>query len=189
MKGNAMNRIHGLTLIAAVLPALRLWTLGSAEAQTVYIGNSLTVQNGAPDGSPPLVILGEYSPGGPLATSPALLPAGTVQDVKFYGQDYNFTLYALSYVGPGPHTNEQIFQVVASQTFSNSVPSVGTNTLAVTNFTVSAGNLLAFAGTGPYYLQPPTSSGKDATYSSSPSSYMATSPVQGQQFIVGTNGD
>src|ERR1039457_1739732 len=105
MKGNAMNRIHGLTLIAAVLPALRLWTLGSAEAQTVYIGNSLTVQNGAPDGSPPLAILGEYSPGGPLATSPALLPAGTVQDVKFYGQNYNFTLYALGYVGPAGHTN------------------------------------------------------------------------------------
>src|ERR1017187_9582597 len=141
MKGNAMNRIHGLTLIAAVLPALRLWTLGSAEAQTVYIGNSLTAQNGAPDGSPPLVILGESSPGGPLATSPALLPAGTVQDVKFYGQNYDFTLFALSFVASGPN-NEQTFRVVASQGFSGSPATVGVQTLPVSGFCVKAGELL-----------------------------------------------
>jgi DNA-binding beta-propeller fold protein YncE len=193
MKGNAMNRIHGLTLIAAVLPALRLWTLGSAEAQTVYIGNSLTVQNGAPDGSPPLVILGEYSPGGPLATSPALLPAGTVQDVKFYGQNYNFTLYALAYVGPEGHTNSQTFQVVASQGFSGSPATVGIQTLPVSGFCVKAGELLAFTGTGPYYPQNANDAfNSDATYedSANPDSFVATPPVgSGTEFIVGLNPD
>lgn len=108
-----------LTLIAVILSALALLAARCAEAGTVYIGNSLTVPNGAEDGIPPLVILGEYSSAGPLATasSATTLPNGTVQDVKFYGQDYDFTLYALSPVAGGPNANEQTFQVAASQSF------------------------------------------------------------------------
>src|ERR1700733_293564 len=84
-----------LAVWAAVPPAF-------AQTGTVYVGNSLTVPNGGPDGLPPLVILGEYSPAGPLAASPTALPTGVVQDVKFYGQNYDFTLYALSLVTNGP---------------------------------------------------------------------------------------
>ena len=162
---------------------------------TNYIGNSLTVTNGAPDGGAPLVILGEYSPAGPLATaSPATtLPAGTVLDVKFYGQNYNFTLYALSYLTNGLDTNEQIFQVVASQSFSGTNLAPGIQTLAVTNFPVYAGDLLAFAGTGPYYPQNPNdATNSDATYedSSNPNSSTATPPGgPGTVFNTGVYSD
>jgi hypothetical protein len=84
-------------LVALVLPAVTLLTSRWAQAQTVYIGNSLTVTNGAPDGGAALVILGQYSTAGPLAASSVTLPTGVIQDVKFYGRDYDFTLYALTY--------------------------------------------------------------------------------------------
>ena len=102
-------------MLAVILSAMALFGWHCAEASTNYIGNSLTVANGGPGGPPPLVILGEYGPAGPLpGGSPATtLPSGMVQDVKFYGQNYNFTLYALSRVGGGPNANEQRFRVVA----------------------------------------------------------------------------
>jgi hypothetical protein len=164
-------------------------TGGDVTFGTLYFGNSLTVSNGAPDGvAKSLVILGEYSPSGPLATSTVTLPTGTVQDLKFYGQNYNFTLYALSYVSSGPNTNEQTFQVVASQSFSGSPTNVGIQTLAVTNFSVYAGDLLAFAGTGPYYPQNANdATNSDATYYDV-SGYMPPGGP-GSQFTVGTNGD
>src|ERR1019366_10817467 len=128
MKNTKMKHIRRL---AGNLPGVVLWlavlpvAAFGQEAGTIYIGNSLTVPNGGPDGLPPLVILGEYSPAGPLATSTVTLPAGTVQDVKFYGQNYNFTLYALSPATPVPNLNEQTFTVVASQSFSGSASTPG----------------------------------------------------------------
>ncbi len=161
----------------------------------IYVGNSLTVSNGAPDGGAPLVVLSEYSPAGPLAAASPVttLPSGTVQDVKFYGQNYNFTLYALSYVANGPNPNEQTFQVVAAQSFSGSNLTPGIQTLAVTNFPVYTGDLLAFAGTGPYYPQNPNdATNSDATYedSSNPGSSTATPPGgPGTVFTVGLYTD
>src|SRR5208282_2370632 len=103
--------------------------------QVVYVGNSLEVTNGAPDYDSPLVILGEYSQAGPLPTSAKPLPPGTAQDVRFYGQIYNFTLYALSPVATGPYAHEQTFEVVASQSFSNSTVLFPTNqVLSLSNF-------------------------------------------------------
>lgn len=158
----------------------------------IYIGNSLTVTNGGSDGAPPLVILGEYSSAGPLATSTTTLPTGTVEDVKFYGGNYNFTLYALSYVSAGSNPNEQKFKVVASESFSGSAPT-GIQTLPVTGFSVSAGNLLAFAGTGPFYSENPNDAlNSDATYenSSNPGSFTATPPAgSGTIFTVGLYTD
>jgi hypothetical protein len=160
---------------------------------TTYIGNSLAVSNGAPDGGSPLVILGEYNPTAPLATSTVTLPSGTVQDVQFYGQNYNFTLYALALVTNGPSPNEQTFKVVASESFSGSPSSVGCQTVPATRFSVSAGDLLAFAGTGPYYPQSPNDAvNSDATYesSSNPGSSVATPPGgPGSVFTVGINPD
>jgi uncharacterized repeat protein (TIGR03803 family) len=183
-----------LTLIAVILSALALFASHSAEAGTVYIGNSLTVPNGGADGDPPLVILGEYSPAGPLATasSATTLPNGTVQDVKFYGSDYNFTLYALSLVASDPSLNQQTFQVVASESFSGfALP--GIQTLAVSGFSVTAGDFLAFAGIGPYYPQNPNDApNSDATYedSSDPGSFRATPPGgPGTEFTVGPYPD
>src|ERR1035438_7121671 len=188
-----MKNIHRLTLIAVSLFTLTLCASRSAQAQTVYIGNSLTVTNGAPDGGAPLVILGEYSKAGPLATSAVTAPGGPVQDVKFYGQNYNFTLYALAYSGPGPHTNEQTFQVVASQSFSASGQTLQTHTLSISNFSVFAGDLLAFAGNGPYYPQNTNDATHiDAAYQnpSNPSSGTATPPGgPGTVFTVGTYPD
>ena len=165
-------------------------------AGTPYVGNSLTVPNGGPDGTSPLVILGEYSPAGPLAgaTPSTTLPTGTVQDVKFYGQNYDFTLYALSLVTSGPNTNEQTFQVVAEESFSGTNLTPGIQTLPVSGFTVTAGNLLAFAGIGPYYPQQTSddATNSDATYedSSNPGSFTATRPGDpGTEFIVGINPD
>src|ERR1035437_2366984 len=184
--------IHRLTWIAVILFVMVLFASRSAQAGTVYIGNSLTVPNGAPDGAAKsLVILGEYSPAGPLAagSSATTLHSGTVQDVPFYGQNYNFTLYALSLVAAGPNPNEQTFQVVASQSFSNSVASARIQTLPVSGFFVNAGQLLAFAGTGPYYPQNTTNDAthSDATYYNV-SGYLPPG-APGSQFSVGINGD
>src|ERR1039458_8457236 len=124
---------------------------GSVQAQSVYIGNPALpfVNYAAPDGVPPLVIMGEYSPAEPLPITTQPLPNGIVQDVKFYGQNYDFTLYALSHVSHCSNTNEQTFRVVAAQHFSRTSLTPGTITLAVTNFCVKAGDFLAFAGIGP----------------------------------------
>ncbi len=158
-----------------------------------YVGNSLTQSgNEGADGDPPLVILGEYNPAGPLGTSTVTLPAGTVQDVKFYGGDYNFTVYALSPVAAGPNNNEQTFLVTASQSFDGTA-TPGLQTLPVSNFKVAAGELLGFAGVGPYYPQSPNDAvNSDATYenSSDPDSYVATPPGgTGTQIVVGLNPD
>jgi hypothetical protein len=158
-----------------------------------YVGNSLT-QTGYEnsDGDPPLVILGEYNPAGPLGNSTVTLPSGAVQDVKFYGGNYHFTLYALSLVAAGPGNNEQTFVVTASQSFAGTA-SPGIQTLPVANFTVSAGELLGFAGVGPYYPQDPNDAvNSDATYENSfdPGSFTATPPGgTGTKFVVGLYPD
>jgi hypothetical protein len=173
-------------------------TFSAATPGTVYVGNDLTdpaITNGAPDGGAPLVILGEYSPAGPLASaSPSTtLPAGSVQDVKFYGGNYNFTLYALSIFSGGPKTNEQSFRVVASQSFSNTGATPGIQILAATNFFVNSGDILAFAGQGPFYPQTSDdSTNSDATYQNplNPNSSTATPPGgPGFVFSVGTYSD
>ncbi|HXC37193.1 MAG TPA: hypothetical protein VNV43_15055 [Candidatus Acidoferrales bacterium] len=165
---------------------------------TIYVGNNLSdpaITGGKPDGGGPLVILGEYSPVGPLptATVQTTLPSGTVQDVKFYGRNYNFTLCELAYNKPGV-TNEQIFQVLAQESFTNqSVASPGLQTLTVSNFPAYYGALLAYFGKGPYYPQTNNDAvNSDATYESStnPGSSTAT-PTGGTfwQFAIGANGD
>jgi hypothetical protein len=144
---------------------------------------------------PLLLILGEYNPAGPLAAASCstTLPAGTVQDVAFFGQNYNITLYALSYVGTGPGANEQRFKVVASRLFSGSAPAPGIQALPVSGFVINAGDPLAFAGTGPYYTDGANDTlNSDATHenSSNPGSFMATPPGgPGTVFIVGVNPD
>jgi hypothetical protein len=160
--------------------------------RTVYVGNTIQGTGGA-DADAPLVILGEYSPSGPSATasSKTTLPAGTVQDVQFYGGNYNFTLYALAPVSSGPGANVQTFRVDAYRHFSGTF-SPGPHTLSVTGFPVKAGDLLAFAGTGPYYPQSANDApNSDATYeNSSPSgTYKATAPSPGAVFTVGPNPD
>ena len=191
-KPRAFSGFRGAALLAAIA-ILHLLAPPRASAQSVYIGNSLTVTDGAADGGAPLVILGEYNKAGPLAGSDLSLPTGVIQDVKFYGQNYAFTLYALTYAGPGPHTNEQAFEVVASQSFAASGQTLGIHTIAVTNFSVFGGNILAFAGRGPYYPQETNdNANSDATYQdpTNPTSGTATPPGgPGTVFNVGTYPD
>lgn len=163
-------------------------------ARPLYFGNSLIPPAGsAADSISPLVILGEYNSAGPSSNSTVTLSSGNVQDVKFYGQNYNFTLYALSLLNSGPGTNEQTFQVVASQSFSGSQTNAGLQSLVVSNFTISSGDFLAFAGTGPYYAQSSNDQiYSDATYenSTNPGSFQATPPGGvGAQFVLGLNPD
>jgi uncharacterized repeat protein (TIGR03803 family) len=197
ISGLTSGTLHHFQLVATSTAGTNLGgDVAFTTSGTAYVGNSLG-QSGleGADADPPLVILGEYSPTGPLASasSATTLPPGSVQDVKFYGASYNFTLYALAYAGTGLHTNEQAFRVVASQTFSNSLASAGTNTLLVTNFVVNAGNLLAFCGKGPYYPQNFNDAmNSDATYESSTNlnSYTATPPGgAGTIFSVGIHPD
>jgi hypothetical protein len=176
---------------STVVVSVAAFIAAAAQAGTVYVGNSLS-STGAEDSVPPFVILGEYSSAGPLGTSSVTLPTGTVQDVKFFGGNYNFTLYALSLVGSGPGANEQTFHVVDSESFSGSA-SPGIQTLAVSGFPVKAGDLLGFAGLGPFYPQNPNDAlNSDATYedSSLPNSFVATAPGgPGTKFTVGVNPD
>jgi CubicO group peptidase (beta-lactamase class C family) len=191
---------YRLTWSAVILLTMSLVAPYPLQGQVVYygnsatyIGNSLAVTNGTVDGAPPFVILGEYNPAGPSATTSIPLTVGTVQDVQFYGQNYNFTLYALSLVSSGLHPNEQIFQVVASQNFSGTASSPGLQTLTVSSFTLTQGEFLAFAGVGPWYPQNPNDApGSDATYenSSGVGSFTATPPGgPGSQFVVGLHAD
>ncbi|MGB7768238.1 MAG: hypothetical protein WBN22_05215 [Verrucomicrobiia bacterium] len=169
------------------------------QAQVSFYGNDTNAPpQGAADAIPPFVILGEYSQEGPLdaSHSSVRLHAGNVQDVDFYGQGCrsNFTLYALAYVGPGPNLKEQVFRVEASQSFPDFALANPTNiSLQVTNFPVYCGELLAFAGIGPFYSNYTNLDGinNDATYENSISSsgykvYMATPP--GGRGTVITNG-
>lgn len=178
----------GITIAASIAAA--------AQAGTVYVGNNLNPVSGPQiDGDPPLVILGEYDPAGPLATAaaPDTLPTGNVTQLLFNSgtSSYGFTLYALSLVGSNPTLNEQTFQVVASQSFSGG-PSSGIQTLPVSGFSVTSGDLLAFAGTGIEYTGNDVPN-TDSTYedSTAPGSFVATPPsgVAGTQFTVGANPD
>jgi hypothetical protein len=197
-------KIRNMLLIVTLLAGLHRTAARAGDGtncappETVYIGNSLTVTNGGPDGVPPLVILGEYSPAGPLATSPIMFPdAGEVTQVEFYGGNYDFTLYALAYVGGGSNADEQTFKVDAAASFTlASAPDPGIVTLAVSNFVVNAGDFLAFAGIGPYYPQNPNDGlHSDATYENASQAVgydndTATPPGgPGSEFIVGLNRD
>lgn len=161
--------------------------------ETIYLGNSLDVPNGGPDGIPPLVIIGEYDPAGPLDCSPVTFPGeGRVTEVEFYGADYKFTLYALHRVGKRHGDDRVTFRVVAAESFEGSAEP-GIQSLAVSNFAVQRGDLLAFAGIGPFYPQNPDDEFyTDATYenSSDPTSFAATPPGRpGTEFTVGPYTD
>ena len=175
-----------------------------ASAQT-YVGNNFSSgssllsaleTDGNSDQYPPFVILQEYSPSGPATTGAIFGSAGTVNDVSFYGSgNYDFTVYALALNSSSAAKNEQTFSVVGDQTFSGDATIKGVQNLAA-NFSVGAGDYLAFAGTGPWYPQAPNNAvGSDATYESSserqtyPTSFTAIAPNAGQTFTVGAHGD
>jgi hypothetical protein len=123
------------------------------------------------------------------------LPFGTVQDVQFYGAGTaSFTLYVLRWINnPAGQTGEQTFVLVASVSVTgNGDDSVGPQLFdAFPQFTVQQGDLLAFAGIGPYYPQNGNDTeGSDATYADVDSSFTATPPCgPGSIFTVGVNGD
>ena len=167
------------------------FTPASGPGSPVYFGNPLVNAPGGADGLPPLVILGEYSAAGPLPSSSLALPNGTITDVQFYGDNYILIFYVLQPLGSGAYPNEQTFQVVASQSFQGSL-STGVQDLSGLSIPVSDGDLLAFAGVGPYYAGNNDALNSDATYedASNPGSYSATPPGgAGTQFTVGLNGD
>ena len=171
-----------------------------AAAQT-FVGNNFSPGSsvlstletiGFEDSVPPFVILQEYDPSGPATTGAIFGSAGTVNDVSFYGAgNYDFTVYALALVGSSAAQNELTFNVVGDQTFKGDASTPGVQKLAA-NFTVGAGDYLAFAGIGPYYPQEPNDAvGSDATYESSskPNTFTAIPPTAGQTFTVGAHGD
>ena len=174
----------------------------SAGAQT-YVGNNFASgssllaalqTDGNSDQYPPLVILQEYSPSGPATSGAIFDSTGTVNDVTFYGGgNYDFTVYALALANTTK--NELTFSVVGDETFKGDATTTGVQNLAA-NFSVGAGDYLAFAGVGPWYPQEPNNAvGSDATYASSsepqtyPTSFTAIPPTTGQTFTVGAHGD
>jgi hypothetical protein len=178
------------TLVGAILSVVPALADG-----TTYVGNPLNFNPAGygPDGLAPLVILGEYAPPGPLpAASPATtLPTGVVQDVVFYGQEWQFMLFALRLVETDDVDDTQTFQVVAYQRCHGNNPIPGLVTNAVTNFCVESGDLLAFAGIGPWYPQSPNDApNSDATYedANNSGSFIATRPLLGQEITMGING-
>jgi PEP-CTERM motif len=148
------------------------------------------------------VILGEFGASGPLDALSSTIgfhSDGPVQDVTFLGGAcciggdsfsgaYSFTLYALSWVSSG--SNEQTFSVDASESFSGNLATTTVATLPVTNFYVKAGDLLAFAGIGPYYPGDLDGTGNDASYSTD-GEFTATPPsgAIGTTITVGNFGD
>lgn len=146
--------------------------------------------NGAPDADPPFVIMREYLAAGPAASGATFCSAGTVDEVRYYGDgSYDFTVYALSLVGSNPAQKEQTFTVVSEETFTGDATTKGVHNLSA-DFAVGAGDFLAFAGIGSYLLRS-DAPGSDATYESSsmPNTYTAIPPTDGQTFTVGVHGD
>lgn len=181
---------------AGLTPTAMAFAPMPAKAGTVYIGNPALpfADYAQPDGVPPLVIMGEYRPAGPLPDTVQPLPEGLVQDVKFYGQNFDFTVYALRHVSVGWNANEQTFKVVAAEHFSGYNTMPGVITLALSNFRVKDGDFLAFAGIGPWYPQQPNDAlNTDATYEDAAQpdpvndNDTATPPVMGETFSVGLN--
>jgi hypothetical protein len=189
------TRILPFTTFKILLASILLAAGAVPAAASIYVGNTMdfSAPNLNPDGDPPFVILGEYDFSGPLsgpASAISFPVSGQVEDVTFYGDSYNFTLYALAWVSGA--NNEQTFSVDASEQFSGTSPTA-IQTLAVTNFFVNPGDLLAFAGIGPYYPYPyrDDEHGTDATYASGGDPFTATPPsgVIGTTLTVGVNGD
>lgn len=178
------NRRVALPLIVLIFCIFTCLPSNTSLGQTVYVGQTPFLTGGKIDKYPVLVILGEYNSAGPSANSLDVTPSGMVQDVKVYGQDYSFTLYALAWVTNGPSLGEQTFQVVSSQYFSGSS---GLRTFPVTNFVVNSGNLLAFSGIGPFDVG--MTDGLDATYASVSNVDNTTPPGgPGTTFSVANDG-
>jgi len=178
-----ISRIIGNGLVLGAM------ALTATVAKADYVGNPI-VSGGDVDGEPPLVILGQYNEenNSPVSTV-TFGSAGTVNDVQFYGGNYDFTLYALA---PGDLTGGvRTFTVVAAETFSGLATS-GPQLLAVSGFSVMAGDLLAFAGTGPTYASAFDATGSDATYADAATmpGFTATPPSTtiGSTFTVAASG-
>ena len=183
---------------AGAFVAAAVFMVTTGQAATVYVGNNLSdpgVVGGAADSAPPLAILGEFRP---IRSSGGGIPLNNFtqrdgQRRQVLRRELQFYPVPLSLVGSGP--NEQTFQVVASESFSGSATTPGITTLPVVpGFSVAAGELLAFAGLGPFYAQSPNDAlNSDATYedSSNPNSFVATPPngVVGSRLTVGINPD
>jgi hypothetical protein len=190
MRSAAGNVPRGGLMACLALAALTALPSAPATAQTIYVGNGLSNPDpGVPysaDTSPPLVILGEYNPAGPSSTSAVnFASAGNVTSVQFYGGGtYNFTLYALALVSNA--SGQLTFRVDAAQSISGQAATFEPQTVAISNFAVNAGDLLAFAGIGPYYPQIQNdAAGSDAAYANSvnpPDPFTATPPPA----VVGT---
>ena len=141
------------------------------------------------------MILQEYNPFRPTTSGAIFDSAGTVNDVTFYGGgDYDFTVYALA-LDPNATKNELTFSAVGDETFKGDADDPR-GAEPHRQFSVGAGDYLAFAGIGPYYPQVPNNAvGSDATYESSsepqtyPYSFTAIPPAAGQPFTVGAHGD
>jgi hypothetical protein len=198
MKTNIQTKTSSAAKLVGAGAALILGAfsaMAGVNNQYVYVGNPALpfANNVEPDGVPPLVIMGEYSSAGPSETTVQPLPTGDVTRVSFYGQNYDFTLYALSRLANRSDSGEQTFKVVAAEHFSGTSASAGPIMLDVASFHVQCGDFLAFAGVGPYYPQNPDDGFfTDATYENSnqPIGYdndTATAPSLGEVFSVGKN--
>jgi hypothetical protein len=182
-----------------------LCAAAAPTAAQTYVGNDFSLGSslldflqveGNSDKYSPFVILQEYNPSGPATSGAIFVSAGTVNDVSFYGGGkYDFTVYSLALDSGNEAKNELTFSVVGDQTFTGDATSRGVQNLAA-NFSVGAGDYLAFAGLGPWYPQAPNNAvGSDATYESSsepqtyPYSFTAIPPSAGQTFTVGAHGD
>ena len=190
-------------LLGSALAAL---CAGSAPAVAqTYVGNDFSAgtslltalqSDGYKDNVAPFVILQEYNPAGPATSGAIFTSQGTVTDVSYYGGftgggKYDFTVYALALDSSNAAQNKQTFTVVGDQTFSGTVSFQGVHNLPA-DFSVGAGDYLAFAGIGPFYPQTPNDAvGSDATYESAslPNTFTAIPPTEGQTFTVGAHGD
>ncbi len=156
-----------------------------SAAQATYLGNPL-VNNGATDGDPPMVILGQYNAAGPGPTSTlAFTTGGTVHNVQVWDNSVNsFTAYLLQ--PAGTVGGLQQFTVLDGQSFTTTNPGGigGIDTFTLTHgWSVQPGDMIGFAGEGPTYA---TGTFHDAGYGTD-TMYTATPPTVGQTYTFGLN--
>jgi hypothetical protein len=164
--------------------ALIIASVWSTSAGAAYVGNPIA-NIGGTDGSPPLVIIGQFNSTAPEATSTATFPSdGIINDVQLYsgGTGLNFTVYTLGQAGLDALGNQQ-FKFLTGSTFTTTGSGAEQFPMSVA---VQAGDLLAFSGQGPVY----SLTGNDATYQTKGGTdFVATPPTVGGTYSFGTNSN
>jgi hypothetical protein len=177
--------------IMAGLLGLGVLTAAGPSAAT-YIGGSLSIPNPDIDGNPPFVILGQWEQSNTVtpSTTMAIPFTGTIDQIDFFGDGYDFTVFTLKLTAST--SGELTFKIDGEQAFDGYFNTGGVEHIPA-DIPATAGDFIAYLGIGPNYTPYTTLDypGSDAVYedTDNPGSSIATLPGPvGTVFTVTASG-